>query len=72
MDGPLLTIDRGDDRPLGVQLVDGLRRGILAGMLRTGDPLPSTRSLAAELGVARSSVVAAYDQLAGEGYLEVR
>ncbi|MFC9917308.1 MocR-like pyridoxine biosynthesis transcription factor PdxR [Agromyces binzhouensis] len=72
MDGPLLTIDRSDDRPLGVQLVDGLRRGILAGTLRTGDPLPSTRALAAELGVARSSVVAAYDQLAGEGYLEVR
>ncbi|WP_430646890.1 PLP-dependent aminotransferase family protein [Agromyces sp. GXS1127] len=72
MDGPLLTIDRADDRPLGVQLVEGLRRGILSGLLRTGDPLPSTRSLAAELGVARSSVVAAYDQLAGEGYLEVR
>ncbi|MRX43872.1 MocR-like pyridoxine biosynthesis transcription factor PdxR [Agromyces kandeliae] len=72
MDGPLLTIDRDDARPLGVQLVDGLRRGILTGLLRTGDPLPSTRSLAAELGVARSSVVAAYDQLAGEGYLEVR
>ncbi|WP_438853298.1 MocR-like pyridoxine biosynthesis transcription factor PdxR [Agromyces sp. M3QZ16-3] len=72
MDGPLLTIDRDDDRPLGAQLVDGLRRGILSGMLRTGDPLPSTRALAAELGVARSSVVAAYDQLAGEGYLDVR
>ncbi|WP_401000343.1 PLP-dependent aminotransferase family protein [Agromyces sp. GXQ0307] len=72
MDGPLLTVDRTGDRPLGVQLVEGLRRGILSGRLRTGDPLPSTRSLAAELGVARSSVVAAYDQLAGEGYLEVR
>ncbi|MGR0318492.1 MocR-like pyridoxine biosynthesis transcription factor PdxR [Agromyces sp. ZXT2-3] len=72
MDGPLLTIDRADDRPLGVQLVEGLRRGILSGLLQTGDPLPSTRALAVELGVARSSVVAAYDQLAGEGYLEVR
>lgn len=72
MDGPLLVIDRDDARPLGVQLVDGLRRGILDGRLRPGDPVPSTRSLASELGVARSSVVAAYDQLAGEGYLEVR
>ena len=72
MDGPLLAIDRDDVRPLGVQLVDGLRRGILDGRLRAGDPVPSTRSLASELGVARSSVVAAYEQLAGEGYLEVR
>ncbi|MGR0218902.1 MocR-like pyridoxine biosynthesis transcription factor PdxR [Agromyces sp. ZXT2-6] len=72
MDGPLLVIDRDDARPLGAQLVDGLRRGILDGRLRSGDPVPSTRSLATELGVARSSVVAAYDQLAGEGYLEVR
>lgn len=72
MDGPLLVIDRDDARPLGAQLVEGLRRGILDGRLRPGDPVPSTRSLASELGVARSSVVAAYDQLAGEGYLEVR
>ncbi|MEI5585157.1 PLP-dependent aminotransferase family protein, partial [Agromyces sp. CCNWLW208] len=72
MDGPLLVIDRDDARPLGQQLVDGLRRGILDGRLRAGDAVPSTRSLADELGVARSSVVAAYDQLAGEGYLELR
>ncbi|MFE5670278.1 PLP-dependent aminotransferase family protein [Agromyces sp. NPDC056523] len=72
MDGPLLVIDRDDASPLGAQLVEGLRRGILDGRLQAGDPVPSTRSLATELGVARSSVVAAYEQLAGEGYLEVR
>ena len=72
MDGPLLVIDRDGTRPIGEQLVEGLRRGILDGALRPGDPVPSTRALAAELGVARSSVVAAYDQLAGEGYLELR
>lgn len=72
MDGPLLVIDRDDARPLGQQLVEGLRRGILDGRLRPGDPVPSTRALSSELGVARSSVVAAYDQLAGEGYLELR
>ncbi|MFE6967636.1 PLP-dependent aminotransferase family protein [Agromyces sp. NPDC057679] len=72
MDGPLLVLDRREGVPLGVQLVDGIRRGILGGLLEPGDPVPSTRSLAAELGISRSSVVAAYEQLAGEGYLELR
>ena len=72
MDGPLLVIDRDAAQPIGVQLVEGLRRGILAGDLRPDDPVPSTRALAAELGVSRSAVVAAYEQLAGEGYLEMR
>jgi GntR family transcriptional regulator/MocR family aminotransferase len=72
VDGPLLVIDRDAAQPIGVQLVEGLRRGILAGDLRPDDPVPSTRALATELGVSRSAVVAAYEQLAGEGYLEMR
>ena len=72
MDGPILVIDRDTGQPIGEQLVDGLRRGILGGALRPGDPMPSTRALAGELGVSRSSVVGAYEQLAGEGYLEMR
>ncbi len=42
------------------------------GTLRAGDALPSTRVLAAELGVARGTVVAAYEQLDGEGYIRTR
>lgn len=42
------------------------------GTLRAGDALPSTRALAAELGVARGTVVAAYEQLDGEGYIRTR
>lgn len=42
------------------------------GTLGAGDPLPSTRALAAELGVARGTVVAAYEQLDGEGYIRTR
>lgn len=72
MDGPILVIDRNAGGPIGVQLVEGLRRGILGGMLRPGDAVPSTRALASELGVSRSAVVAAYEQLAGEGYVEMR
>lgn len=72
MDGPLLVLDRAAGTPIGVQLVEGVRRGILGGVLRPGDPVPSTRALAVELGVSRSAIVAAYEQLAGEGYLEMR
>jgi GntR family transcriptional regulator/MocR family aminotransferase len=72
MDGPILVIDRRAGEPIGVQLVEGLRRGILGGALRAGDAVPSTRALASELGVSRSAVVAVYEQLAGEGYLEMR
>jgi GntR family transcriptional regulator/MocR family aminotransferase len=72
VDGPIPEIDRDTGRPLGVQLVEGLRRRILDGVLRPGDAVPSTRALAAELAVSRSAVVAAYEQLAGEGYLDMR
>ncbi|MGD9752725.1 MAG: GntR family transcriptional regulator [Acidimicrobiia bacterium] len=46
-----------------------LRAAIRGGRLRPGDTLSSTRALAAELGVARATVLAAYEQLAAEGYL---
>lgn len=72
MDGPLLAIDRLDERPVVAQIVDAMRDAILTGALRPGDRVASTRVLAAELGTARSSVVGAYEQLAGEGYLELR
>lgn len=56
-------------RSLPGQIVEDLRARITAGTLRPGDPLPSTRVLARQRGISRGSVVAAYDQLAGEGYL---
>jgi len=49
-----------------------VRAMIHDGRLREGDRLPSTRALAAELGVARGTVVAAFEQLDGEGYISTR
>ena len=51
---------------------DRLRQGILAGTLPTGARLPPTRALAEELGVARQTVVLAYERLASEGYVRAR
>ncbi|MBU3738358.1 MAG: PLP-dependent aminotransferase family protein [Rhodoferax sp.] len=47
-----------------------IRTQIEAGILLPGQRLPSTRALAAELGVSRSTVVVMYEQLAAEGYIE--
>jgi GntR family transcriptional regulator/MocR family aminotransferase len=66
----LLPLDPAATRPLHRQLYDGLRESILAGRFLPGARLPSTRALAADLGVARNTVVIAYDQLRAEGYLE--
>jgi GntR family transcriptional regulator/MocR family aminotransferase len=66
----LVPLDRASRIPLHHQIYDGLRRAILDGMLRAGQRVPSTRELAAELGVSRFPVLTAYDQLLHEGYLE--
>lgn len=49
-----------------------VRQAILTGRLHPGSELPSSRALAAELGVGRNTVVRAYEQLLAEGYLSGR
>ena len=49
-----------------------LRQGILTGTLPAGARLPPTRALATELGVARQTVVLAYERLGAEGYVRAR
>ncbi|MDQ1079664.1 PLP-dependent aminotransferase family protein [Pseudoroseomonas cervicalis] len=60
--------------PSGViqRLCQTIRARIAAGQLAPGDALPSSRALAAEWGIARGTVTAAYEQLVAEGYLEAR
>jgi GntR family transcriptional regulator / MocR family aminotransferase len=56
--------------PLYRQIYDALRQAILAGQLVAGTRLPATRALAAELRVARNTVLIAFAQLFAEGYVE--
>lgn len=65
----LVTLDRGGDGSLHQQLEQQLRVGIRDGRLASGTTMPSSRALAAQLGVARGVVVEAYEQLIAEGYL---
>lgn len=61
-----------DGSPLRQRVAAAIIEQIRLGRLGPGDVLPSTRSLAAELAVARSSVVDAYDELAAAGYTTAR
>ena len=53
----------------GRRIYDLLRAQIADGLLAAGARAPSTRALAADLGVSRTTVTAAYEQLAAEGFL---
>lgn len=67
---PVVALDRRT--PLHRQLYIGYRDAILDGRLTAGQRLPSTRSLAAELGISRMPVVLAFEQLLAEGYIASR
>jgi GntR family transcriptional regulator/MocR family aminotransferase len=55
--------------PLQKQLIERLQQAILSGRLPAGSLLPSSRLLAAEMGVSRNTVVIAYEHLAAVGYV---
>ncbi|MEZ5912695.1 MAG: PLP-dependent aminotransferase family protein [Paracoccaceae bacterium] len=66
-----LSLDPGAGG-LAAQLTHRLRELILQGLARPGQRLPASRVLAQELSVSRTTVLAAYDQLTSEGYLDAR
>ncbi|AOL05722.1 PLP-dependent aminotransferase family protein [Burkholderia contaminans] len=67
-----LMPDRHLDMPVYRQLVRRFRDAIETGKLAPGKRVPSVRSLASELDLARGTVEAAYQILIGEGYLVAR
>jgi GntR family transcriptional regulator / MocR family aminotransferase len=68
----LLRVDRKRAEPLRSQLERELREAIRRGQLVAGERLPSSRVLAAELGVSRGLVIECYSQLQAEGFLTTR
>ena len=67
-----LVVDSASEVPMYRQVCEGLREAILSGRLARGARLPSSRALAADLGVSRNTVLQAFDQLRSEGYLHGR
>ncbi len=69
---PLQLPPRPARAPAGRWLATSLRAAVLDGRCRPGMRLPATRDLARQYGLARGTIVAAFDQLRAEGYLEGR
>ncbi|MCV2888720.1 MocR-like pyridoxine biosynthesis transcription factor PdxR [Ruegeria aquimaris] len=69
---PAISIDRQNPLPIFEQICAAIRSRAGSGQLPAGSQMPPTRALATELGVSRSTVVTAYDQLVAEGYLKAR
>jgi GntR family transcriptional regulator/MocR family aminotransferase len=69
---PALALDPSAARPLHRQIYFAMREAILDGHLRSGARLPATRALAADLAVSRNTVMAAFEQLRAEGYIDGR
>lgn len=65
-----ITLDRHSSLSLHQQVYEELRRAILTGRLLPGQKVPSTRALADNLQVSRTTITQSYDRLLSEGYLE--
>ncbi len=65
----LLKIDSEDPAPLYKQLIDKIKNLVDQGILEVGESVPSTRSLAKKLGINRSTVTRAYEELQAQGFL---
>ncbi|OZG74716.1 GntR family transcriptional regulator [Hahella sp. CCB-MM4] len=65
-----LTID--SNQPLQVQLYQQLAQRIIDQRFQPGSQMPSSRQLAADLGISRNTVLAVYDQLKAEGFLQTQ
>src|SRR5919109_2030737 len=66
----IIALDRSSGLPLYRQICQRLREAILSGELSEGTRLPTERALASELGVNRTTIMNAYNELASEGLVE--
>ena len=67
----LLTVEPDGDDPIYQQLRDQIVVAVATGVLTPGDALPTTRQLAADLGINMHTVNKAYDRLRAEGLVRL-
>ena len=64
-----MHLDYRDVRPIYTQITDGFKDQITAGILHTGDRLPSVRELASQLAINPNTIQRAYRMLEAEGWI---
>ena len=64
-----MHLDYRDVRPIYTQITDGFKDQITAGILHTGDRLPSVRELASQLAINPNTIQRAYRMLETEGWI---
>ena len=65
----MVHLDYRDARPIYIQIVDGYREQISAGILTAGEKLPSVRELAVQLSINPNTIQRSYRQLEAEGWI---
>lgn len=68
----IIRIDPESPNPIYSQITEEVKHAVGVGAFKPGDPLPSIRTLAANLGINRNTVLKAYDILEREGYVETK
>ena len=66
----LISLDSQSRKPLYEQIYSFVKAEIRQGKIQSGERLPSSRALAGQLSVSRSTIDLAYEQLLSEGYLQ--
>lgn len=66
----MIDLQGGAKAPLYEKIYEYIKNEIVDGKISKGEKLPSTRLLAKNLSVSRSTAELAYDQLLAEGYIE--
>lgn len=67
-----IALDPASEVPVFLQIARAIADDVRRGRLRAGDALPGSRTLASSLAVHRNTVLAAYRELAAEGWIETR
>jgi len=65
----MLHLDYRDARPIYIQIIEGYRAQITAGVLESGEKLPSVRELAVQLSINPNTIQRSYRQLELEGWI---